>query len=359
MGIAEPSLAGPAEPVAVRGLDGVWQRRPLAAQLHAALFARLLLGGVETGWLHVWCARRRADGRLVAYRRDPSAWVPAGETDRLVAQAIAWHARGLEVFAGALGRERAEPIGAAVLSGAVVWADVDAGAGLERLREFCAEHPAHYRAASGGGGRHAAWLLADAHPAEDLVEAVRRIAAATGGDAAVCHRGASLRVPGTRNGKPGAGWCGVLAADLALAPYPLERLVADLPAPAGGPGRSGWEGAPRGTARRAAPSRDPLHRIAPPVYVRALCGVDVPDGGGWISCPLPGHDDVHPSCLVHADPVRGWRCFSHPGGPVGGRVYDLASALTGGPTGAALRGASFLVARERAAARLPAASAAT
>jgi hypothetical protein len=79
--------------------------------------------------------------------------------------------------------------------------------------------------------------------------------------------------------------------------------------------------------------------------VAALCGVAVPEGGGAISCPLPGHEDAHPSFVVYAEPARGWRCFSHPGGSIGGRIYDLASTLQGGPVGVALRGAAFLSAK--------------
>ena len=81
-------------------------------------------------------------------------------------------------------------------------------------------------------------------------------------------------------------------------------------------------------------------------------GQDAPDGGGAISCPLPGHEDAHPSFMVYADPARGWRCFSHPGGPIGGRIYDLAAALTGGPVGVALGGAAFLEAKRCAEQRL-------
>jgi hypothetical protein len=260
-----------------------------------------------------------------------------------------WHSRGLEVFAGLLPRSAPRPDNGAVADGALAWADVDEPEALGKLNAFCRKHPAHYLAASGGGGRHAAWLLADMHPGIELAEVCRRLAAEVGGDLAVCHPGASLRLPGTRNHKPGAGWCELLAADLALAPYELGELVGELPeaSPGGAATRSGTalEG-----GRRRGPWRgeDPLSRIPPPVYVMALCGVAVPEGGGAISCPLPGHDDAHPSCVVSADVARGWRCFSHPGGPVGGRVYDLASALTGGPVGAALRGRAFLTAKHAA-----------
>lgn len=308
------------------------------------LFCRLVFGAVPAGaWLHVWAAKRRPDGRLIAFRRDPLAFTQ--EPDALVSQALAWHARGLEVFAGLLPRTAPRPDNGALVGGALVWADVDEEGSLPKLDAYCREYRAHYLAASGGGGRHAAWLLAEPRPAVELAEACRRLAAAVGGDFAVCHPGASLRLPGTANRKPGAGACELLHADLALAPYELSELVGGLPE------ASPSAGVRSGTAleggRRPAPWRgdDPLARIPPPVYVAALCGVAVPEAGGVISCPLPDHEDVHPSCVVSADAARGWRCFSHPGGAVGGRVYDLASALGGGPVGPALRGAAFVAAK--------------
>ena len=291
----------------------------------------------------MWAARRRDDGRLVAFRRDPLAFVP--DADALVTQALVWHARGLEVFAGLLPRNAPRPDNRAVGEGALLWADVDDAEALPKLNAFCRKSPAHYLAASGGGGRHAAWLLADERPAGELAQACRRLAGAVRGDLAVCHPGASLRLPGTHNHKPGAGYCRLLLADLALAPYELEALVGRLPRSAsGGVARSGV-GQTGGRRGRACGFDDPLARVAPPVYVAALCGVEVPEPGGAISCPLPGHEDAHPSFVVYADSARGWRCFSHPGGSVGGRVYDLASALAGGPVGPALRGAVFTAAK--------------
>ena len=49
--------------------------------------------------------------------------------------------------------------------------------------------------------------------------------------------------------------------------------------------------------------------------------------------------------MVYADPARGCRCFSHPGGSVGGRIYDLAFALRGGQVGTALLGTAFVAAK--------------
>jgi hypothetical protein len=338
----------------VRGLDGVWSRASLDAGAQLRLFAALVFRDApEESWLHVWAARRRPDGRLVAFRRDPRAFMR--DADAFVAQALVWHGRGLEVFAGLLPRTEPRPDNRAVGEGAVLWVDVDEPDSLARLEAFCSEHPAHYLAASGGGGRHAAWLLDAPHPGGELAGACRRLAGTVGGDLAVCHPGASLRLPGTRNGKPGAGDCRLLAADLGLPAYELEALVGELPEAAGGAFTRSGTALGGHPGRRRGPWRgdDPVARIPPPVYVAALCGVAVPESGGAISCPLPGHEDAHPSFMVYAEPARGWRCFSHPGGPVGGRIYDLASALSGGPVGPALRGGAFLGAKRLTKERLP------
>lgn len=81
----------------------------------------------------------------------------------------------------------------------------------------------------------------------------------------------------------------------------------------------------RGTAYRTT-SDDVLDQIPPPIYMEALAEVPVPVGGGSICCPLPDHDDAHPSCRVYGDPGRGWYCFAC---NRGGSAIDLASHLTG------------------------------
>lgn len=57
-------------------------------------------------------------------------------------------------------------------------------------------------------------------------------------------------------------------------------------------------------------------------YVRALTGTDVRPGRR-IRCPLPSHDDNHPSFSVKG---RIWRCF---GCGNGGDIFELASLLWG------------------------------
>jgi hypothetical protein len=84
--------------------------------------------------------------------------------------------------------------------------------------------------------------------------------------------------------------------------------------------------------------------MATPGYFQALASVQAPEWGGQVHCPLPGHEERTASCHVWPDPERGWWCF---GCSRGGGIYDLASALHGGSTEAALRGDAFGAARER------------
>lgn len=85
---------------------------------------------------------------------------------------------------------------------------------------------------------------------------------------------------------------------------------------------------------------DDARRVPPRVYFGLLAGVEVPDRGGDIRCPLPDHDEQDPSCRVYPTPERGWVCF---GCQRGGTIYDLASPLERGPGGrrGALHGEDF------------------
>jgi hypothetical protein len=84
--------------------------------------------------------------------------------------------------------------------------------------------------------------------------------------------------------------------------------------------------------------------MAPPAYFQALAGVQVPERGGYVHCPLPGHEERTASCHVWPDPERGWWCFG-----CAPRRRDLRARrrFRVGPTGAALRGEAFSAARER------------
>ena len=67
---------------------------------------------------------------------------------------------------------------------------------------------------------------------------------------------------------------------------------------------------------------DPLKQIPPRTYVEVLTGEVVP-ANGWISCPLPDHEDRTPSFQVLDSH---WRCF---GCGRGGGIIDLAATLYG------------------------------
>jgi hypothetical protein len=146
------------------------------------------------------------------------------------------------------------------------------------------------------------------------------------------ERSTVLRLAGTINYKTGA-YARIIEANLALSPYDPGRLVGDLPDPPSHPALSPV------VRRRGGESEDLYKRIPAAVYFPLLAGIKVPPRGGLVRCPA--HDDEHPSCSVSSqEPV--WKC--HACG-AGGTIYDLASAVLGGPTGAELRGEAFQRAR--------------
>ena len=152
-------------------------------------------------------------------------------------------------------------------------------------------------------------------------------------DPRCADRSRVLRLAGTINHKTGA-WARVIAADLALAPYPLEELLDGLPAPAPPPPRARHDGA----------RRDPYKQIAPAEYFLRLAGIRV-GARRLVRCPVPAHEDTHPSCSVGRSAEEGWCCHAASCG-ARGTIYDLASALAGGPWGPALRGEHFTRARQ-------------
>lgn len=88
-----------------------------------------------------------------------------------------------------------------------------------------------------------------------------------------------------------------------------------------------------------------LRAIPPPEYVASLADAEVPAHGGMVHCPLPDHDDRRPSCMVYAEPARGWYCW---GCSRGGTAYDLAAHVWG----LGLRGPVFVELRQRLAREL-------
>jgi hypothetical protein len=145
-----------------------------------------------------------------------------------------------------------------------------------------------------------------------------------------------MRLAGTINYKTGQ-YARIVEVDFRLPGYPLEELVGDLPDPR--------PPAAAARARRTIQHDDPYKRIAPPEYFERLAGIRVPRSG-IVSCPVLGHDDVHPSCSVGVDATQGWCCHAARCG-ARGTIYDLASVLLGGPYGRELRGDAFTRARAR------------
>jgi hypothetical protein len=84
-------------------------------------------------------------------------------------------------------------------------------------------------------------------------------------------------------------------------------------------------------------SDDPLRRISPDEYVRALLGVGVPRNRK-ISCPF--HEDHTPSLHVYETPEGGWYCY---GCGRGTSIYDMAAGVYGLGT----RGGDFVELRRR------------
>jgi hypothetical protein len=63
-----------------------------------------------------------------------------------------------------------------------------------------------------------------------------------------------------------------------------------------------------------------------------------PAQGGIATDVLPNPDDAYASSQVYGEAEQGWWCF---GCSRGGRIYDLASLMSGGAWGRALRGEAF------------------
>ena len=361
---ATETSANPALPCRVRLEDG----RIFSASLPAARHRALQLGMLHTdsNGLVELAAGRREDGKLRIVTRPrpprtrPDHFLPGGSSGKegwlagLLALAERHANRGEEVFFAPAVRSQPRPDRHAVSHTHTLWVDVDRPEELPRLWAFLAERPCHLLAASGGsGGAHAYWRLREPLDATrvregtgELVEPIERAhlriihhlgvdenGKPNVGDTQCAERSRVMRLVGTINNKTGQ-YARILEADLALPGYDVRELVGDLPDPA--PPRPAPATRPSGGWQ--SDHADPYKAIPPPVYFAQLAGIDVPAGGGLVSCPA--HDDRDPSCSVGAGPEQGWRCHSDRCG-ARGAIYDLASVLVGGPTGQELRGEEF------------------
>jgi len=337
--------------------DGGQFSGEMAPERHRMLQLGLLHKHTE-GLVELTPGTRDQDGRLHVDRRSrPEHYLPGGASGRpdwlgrllehagrITAGEYANRRDGElreEVFVGVATRH--EPRGSkhAVTDTRFLWVDIDRPERLEVLWEFVAERPCHLLIESAGsGGVHAYWRLDPGLPArfgdrEPIEQANLRIIHALGEDVAdpnCRERSRVLRLAGTVNYKTGQH-ARIVEANLALPPYEPRRLVGDLPDP---PSSSLHSPA---VQRRGGESDDPFKRIPAPAYFGLLAGITVPPRGGLVRCPA--HDDEHPSCSVSPDDVV-WHCHAC---QAGGTIYDLASAVLGGPTGPELRGDTFKRAR--------------
>jgi RepB DNA-primase from phage plasmid len=320
---------------------GRLEKRRLSPDSQAKLWGHALHAGAE-GLVEVAAGRRRADGSLGMRSRSAADHFPAAGDVEALARLVRRHRElGDEVFCTPLTRRRPRSGKAGeVLPGRVVWVDIDQSARLERLRSF--PHRPHLVVYSGSGGAHAYWRLAERLRPQALEAANRKLAHRLGADLAVTDRARIMRVPGSFNHKAGRP-CRLAYLDLTRPPFAPARLCEGLEDPDQPPPPPDPAVVCRWAERIA---KDDARRIPPPAYFRLLAGVEVPERGGDVRCPLPGHDEQHPSCRVYPTPERGWVCF---GCQRGGTIYDLASLMEGGPGGrrGALRDEAYRRARRR------------
>jgi hypothetical protein len=326
---------GPPQPVAIRDRAGQRVDRALDADAHSALLTELLHTG-RPGFVELVGAPRLPDGRLGYFRRSEFAnFVRAGRRERLLERVRVLRAgERREVFLTPATLRVPVPGNESVESAAVAWVDIDEPRRLAALRRFA--HAPHAVVASGSGGAHAYWLLAEEVSGERCEALNRMLAAALGADPASTNRGRIMRLPGTLNHKPARkgrppAWCRVVMCDLAKAPYRPAVLAAGLRDPR----------APRAArpARRPPPAagEEPWAGMEAADYYRAIVGVE-PGRDGRVRCPSAVHADEHPSARLYRGVGRGWYCFAC---QAGGGAVDLVAALRGYPTGRDLRSAQF------------------
>jgi hypothetical protein len=349
-----------------------------------------LAAGGRTGQRLEIHTRRREDHFFAA------SGEPGRSLERLLSLAAAHVRAGEELFLGVAPRMERAGGKRSVHYSRWAWLDLDRPEYLPRLRELIRRKPAHMIVESAGsGGLHAYWRLREPLPACTVTDAHGNVAVnpvswrepdlpggvtlyrdrrtgrliedplsvidwieranmrlihalgyLTTGDGELVHvadvqcreRSRVMRLAGSVNGKTGR-FARIVQLDLRLPAYTPRTLFGDLAdpparAPAARPVR-------RGGPRRLGGSLDPYKLIPAAIYFPRLAGIDLPDRGN-ISCPCPSHQDEDPSCSVGA---YGWRCHG-----CGARwsIYDLASALRGGPTNDLLASSTqdFLAAKQ-------------
>jgi hypothetical protein len=231
------------------------------------------------------------------------------------AEAIRDLAARTDVYVGVCPRSRRAGTRDAVSEAWTLWVETDDPAATERALHH-APAPAIVVRSGTPGHAHLYWPLSHPLTGAQAEAANRRLAATLGADERCVDASRILRPPATLNHKTNPPRPVALERH-ALARYPARDVLATtraLPQPAR-----------QHALQRPTPARshvrDPLLAIEPPVYVRALLGVEVPPSGKLL-CPF--HPDRHPSFHVYPTAERGWYCY---GGCGGGSIYDLAARL--------------------------------
>ncbi len=333
--VAAPAPGRPPQPVAMRDRAGQRIDRVLGADAHAALLTELLHVG-RPGFVEVAGAPRLPNGRLGSFRRnDLENFVRAGRREEFLKRVRALRAEERrEIYFTPATLRVPVPGNDSVDRVTIAWVDIDDSRRLGTLRSFA--HRPHAVIASGSGGAHVYWLLAEELSGARCEALNRMLAAALGADPVSTNRGRFLRVPGTLNHKRSCKglaptWCRVAMCDLAKPPYRPAVLAAGLRDPK----------APRPVRRVrrqfAIRGEEPWRGMEAAEYYRAIVGVE-PGRDGKVRCPNTAHTDEHPSAHLYRGVGRGWYCFAC---GAGGGAVDLVAALRGYPTGPALRSEQF------------------
>jgi hypothetical protein len=338
------------------------------ASAHVRAYLRAVVAPQENVARYMEFPRgRRANGELGVTRWPRGNFLDPADRAAIHLHVLGRFSRGDEMFCGPVPRVEPRPRKDAACAGRVLWVDIDRKtdappptlADLERLLAG-EEHrphdglvaaatllrfpmPPHVVVYSGSGGAHGYWRIEDVLAAEWIERANARLIHALQADWASYDRNRFLRMPGGVNGKNGR-YCQLIYADLTSRAYDVRDLVGGLPDPSADDPR-----APKRIRRRdtvPTPRRaridDPVDRWTPREYFAALCGLTEFDDAGKVPCVLADHHDPRPSLWIGETVEQGWYCF---GCLRGGRIYDLASLLIGGPWGADLRGDAFRAAR--------------
>jgi hypothetical protein len=348
--------------------DGTTAAGAYPPAAHTRAFLRAIVTHQEhvAAWVEI-PRGPRIDGELRVARWPRENFHDPTDHAAILAHVERHAGRSQELFCGIVPKTEPEPRKEAAVAGRVVWVDIDRKSAadpptleqIEQLLEGEVSTDAlvaaarllslpmrpHLVAFSGSGGAHGYWRVEQTLAAEWIERANVRLIhhLGDGADYASYDRNRFMRLPGTRNGKSGR-YCQVIHADLTSRAYDVRDLVGELPDPPADDPRAPKRIRRQHTApspRRAAID-DPVDRLAPRAYFAELCGITEIDRDGKARCPLPDHDDPRASMWIGETSDDGWYCY---GCGRGGRIFDLASLLIGGPWGADLRGDAFRAAR--------------